>query len=246
MTSRATRKARREVLEGKKDRTKGGLTSDDIVLNKGRPVSKKQHEKHKRAYEEAASHPLRLWQHALSTVKARPEHAHLSGKFVKTKRYDGGKVKDEHRLYTQARKEYERLRETAHKRKPHPHRFEPQLYARRPAKKKTQDEEEMSDPGFEHALALSSSLDKLEQQLKTASKSHIHAPDGLLEYERLWDELNALRADNTWPGIRDNDQKETMEMLWQDHNAAFLRIVDHLRAAELHKHKNRLREIERR
>ena len=222
MTSRATRKARREVLEGKKDRTKGGLTSDDIVLNKGRPVSKKQHEKHKRAYEEEANHPLKLWQHALSTVKARPEHAHLlSGKFVKAKKYDGGKVKHEHKLYTQVRKEYERLRETPHKTKPHPHRFEPHLYTRRPSMKKTQDEEEaaeVSDPGFEHALALSSRLDRLEQQLKTARKSHIHALDGLLEYERVWDELNALHAGNTWPGIRDNDQKETMEMLWQDHN----------------------------
>ena len=250
MTSRATRKARREVLEGKKERTKGGLTSNDIVLNKGRPVSKKKHEKHRREYEEDANHPLRLWQHAFSTVKARPEHAHLlSGKFVKAKKYDGGKVKHEHKLYTQVRKEYERLRETAHKTKAHPHRFEPHLYTRRPSMKKTQDEEEaaeVSDPGFEHALALSSRLDKLEQQLKTARKSHIHALDGLLEYERVWDELNALRAGNTWPGIRDNDQKETMEMLWQDHNAAFLRIVDHLRAAELHKHKNRLREIERR
>ena len=58
MTSRATRKARREVLEGKKERTKGGLTSNDIVLNKGRPVSKKKHEKHKREYEEEANHPL--------------------------------------------------------------------------------------------------------------------------------------------------------------------------------------------
>ena len=48
MTSRATRKARREVLEGKKERTKGGLTSNDIVLNKGRPVSKKKHEKQKK------------------------------------------------------------------------------------------------------------------------------------------------------------------------------------------------------
>ena len=86
MTSRATRKARREVLEGKKDRTKGGLTSDDIVLNKGRPVSKKKHEKHRREYAEDANHPLRLWQHAFSTIKARPEHAHLlSGKFVKAK-----------------------------------------------------------------------------------------------------------------------------------------------------------------
>ena len=104
----------------------------------------------------------------------------------------------------------------------------------------------MSDPGFDYALARSSKLHKLERQLKTARKGHIHAHDALLEYELLWDLLNALRADNIWPGIRDNDQKESMEMLWQDHNAAFLKIADHLRAAELHKYKNRLREIDMR
>jgi len=93
---REVMKVRRQVMKGLREKTSGGLTKDDLMVNKhGKIVSKKQHERGLKLF----SRYLSSWVDAVQSARSR-----LS---ILGFRPVGGRSKEGKELYTEAKKIYQ-------------------------------------------------------------------------------------------------------------------------------------------